>query len=204
MFLLTNKAALSALLLSKHQYKLIHLSLNKIAIIDNIHHFIQTYMLLRTIQLIDWPCIMAIQNECYHAFPTESMEVMQSKWHISPNSCFVIENNNQVQGYCLAHPWQIKEPPALNQLIDSLPDTVNTLYIHDLALSSTIQGQGAGVKLLNQCKLFAKTHHFDHLSLVAVQGAEQFWYKQGFIEQLTDKSLQSYCNSPKFMVLSLT
>lgn len=160
-------------------------------------------MLLRNITSADWSAIMAIQAECYHAFEPESQAVMKSKWQMSPNCCFAVELKGKLLGYCLAHPWNSAFPPSLNQLLKQLPESVNTLYIHDIALSYDIQGQGAGKALLMRCKQYAQENQLASLSLVAVQNANDFWLKQGFNPIETVKCLASYGHGASFMKLAI-
>ncbi|MGL5361073.1 MAG: GNAT family N-acetyltransferase, partial [Shewanella sp.] len=70
-------------------------------------------MLLRAITPQDWDAILTIQAECYSQLDPEPLHVLQSKWQVSPSSCFVFELKNAVVGYCLAHPWVVNVPPAL-------------------------------------------------------------------------------------------
>ena len=158
-------------------------------------------MLLRAITHKDWPAIMDIQAECYHAFEPELLIVMQSKWQISPNTCLVIELNRKVVGYCLAHPWSADNPPTLNQKISHKVTDANYLYIHDIALSSSARGLGAAKKLISELKSKATMTNLKGLSLVAVQGAEQYWLRQGFIITTTSKPILGYCGSAKYMTL---
>ncbi|HAY93281.1 MAG TPA: N-acetyltransferase, partial [Shewanella sp.] len=48
-------------------------------------------MLLRAITPEDWDAILAIQDECYSQLDPEPLHVLQSKWQVSPQSCFVFE-----------------------------------------------------------------------------------------------------------------
>ncbi|BDM63445.1 hypothetical protein NFHSH190041_08970 [Shewanella sp. NFH-SH190041] len=118
-------------------------------------------MLIRAVEHRDWPAIMAIQEACYHAFDPEPLSVMQSKWHLSPSTCFISEYHHRVVGYCLAHPWR-GAPPALNQQLPTQISQPDTLYLHDMALAPQAQGLGAGqamLKQLNHTSLSIGTAH---------------------------------------------
>lgn len=159
-------------------------------------------MLLRAITPTDWDAILEIQAECYSQLEPEPLTVLQSKWQVSPRSCFVFELNGTVVGYCLAHPWVTHTPPALYQVITNLPNA-NTLYLHDIAISATAQGTGAGARALTYLIELAKTLGLDSLSLVAVQGADSYWRKQGFKMHTIDKSLASYTADAMYMIYSI-
>ena len=159
-------------------------------------------MKLRQIQPLDWENILAIQLECYPQIEPESLDVLQSKWHASPESCFVIEAQSQVIGYCLAHPWTLDIPPSLEQVLLDISHA-NTLYLHDIALSSKAQGKGAGRRVLSKLVYFAASHNYPTISLVAVQGAHRYWAKQGFKSKDIDKDLSSYTKDACYMVYTL-
>ncbi|MCK8043812.1 GNAT family N-acetyltransferase [Shewanella sp. 1CM18E] len=159
-------------------------------------------MNLRPITQADWSCILDIQLECYPQIEPESLEVLQSKWLASPESCFIIEANNSIIGYCLAHPWYLDNPPSLEQQLAKI-DQANTLYLHDIALSAKAQGKGAGKQALNQLISFANTNNYPNISLVAVQGAHLYWGKQGFIAKQINKDLSAYPEDARYMVYTL-
>lgn len=156
----------------------------------------------RSITEDDWTSILLIQQECYPELEPESLRVLQSKWVVSPQSCFVLEANERVVGYCLAHPWKLNCPPSLAQVITSI-EQPDTLYLHDLALSSKAQGKGAGQAALQKLIRLAQRECYGKLSLVAVQGASRYWKKQGFVEQSIDKSLAGYTADACYMVLDI-
>ncbi|GIU12072.1 MULTISPECIES: GNAT family N-acetyltransferase [unclassified Shewanella] len=159
-------------------------------------------MKIRPIQASDWPHILEIQLECYPQIEPESLSVLQSKWQVSPDTCFVIESQTRVIGYCLAHPWIKDSPPSLEQVL-AKTDTANTLYLHDIALSSLSQGKGAGRQVLSTLMELAHSKGYPTISLVAVQGANHYWAKQGFEIQKIDKDLSGYTDDACYMVYTL-
>lgn len=159
-------------------------------------------MLLRAITPQDWDAILAIQDECYSQLDPEPLHVLQSKWQVSPQSCFVFEVDKSVVGYCLAHPWTTNMPPALYQPITHLPKA-DTLYLHDIAISAKAQGLGAGAKALTRLTLLADRYNLNSLSLVAVQGADSYWQKMGFKPQAIDKCLGSYTDDAMYMIYKI-
>lgn len=159
-------------------------------------------MLLRAITPQDWDAILNIQDECYSQLDPEPLHVLQSKWRVSPQSCFVFEVDEAVVGYCLAHPWAVNMPPALYQPITHLPKA-DTLYLHDIAISAKAQGLGAGTKALTRLIQLADRLNLNSLSLVAVQGADCYWFKMGFKPQSIDKCLGSYTDDAIHMIYKL-
>ncbi|WP_228289623.1 GNAT family N-acetyltransferase [Shewanella cyperi] len=146
---------------------------------------------LRPITDADWDGIMAIQAQCYGALGPESLEVMQSKWHSSPGSCFVMELQGELLGYCLAHPWQQDAPPPLYQTLPPL-ERRGKLYLHDMAFSAHARGKGLGKQALAKLTQQARAWQLDALALVAVLGADSYWQRQGFSAIPCPKPLDSY------------
>ena len=159
----------------------------------NIRHIIPT----------DWPAILNIQKECYPDIVHESLAALQSKAFVAPQSCYVLEVDGHVLGYCLAHPWHINQPPSLEQVIDA-PNDANTLYLHDIVFSHKARGLGAGEKVFNRLVNKAKQLNFDTLSLVAVQGANTYWHRLGFKSRIIDKSLDDYPEDACYMVYQVS
>lgn len=159
-------------------------------------------MQLRAIQTNDWQAILNIQDECYNAVDPEPLHVLKSKWEVSPDSCFVMEKDGLVLGYCLAHPWVETTPPPLYHALTELP-APNTLYLHDMAISARAQGLGAGGKALSKLKQLAERWSLSSLSLVAVQGAGSYWRRQGFADSQSLKCLGSYSDDASYMILPL-
>ena len=103
-------------------------------------------MNIRPITVNDWSCIVDIQAQIYGTDFLESLDVLKSKWQLSPDSCFVCENSNgDILAYLLSHPWNQSTPPKWNQL---LPQTLiaNTFVLHDLAV--LVSGKGIGKKMV--------------------------------------------------------
>ncbi|MCL1116882.1 MULTISPECIES: GNAT family N-acetyltransferase [Pseudomonadati] len=162
-------------------------------------------MSIRQITANDWPAIMAIQQSCYHDITPESLESMQSKWRVSPNSCMVYEYQNQIMAYILTHPWQKGDAPKLDSVLSSIKET-KSLYIHDMAVSPSAQGLGVAKKLVNQVITISTNSDFAGIGLIAIQGARTFWQAFGFqpfdnISGSLSASLASYSDDACYMYL---
>lgn len=148
-----------------------------------------------------WQGILQVQKEAYTDIPHEEVDVLKSKWKASPETCFVYQDSdNKVLGYLLAHPWNSDEPP---KLFETLPENSagDTLYLHDLAVSSNARGIGVGRKLSNKLLEIAKLKKFRRVRLVAVQGSEDYWFNFGFREINNVSVSQSYGANAKLMSL---
>ena len=148
-----------------------------------------------------WQGILQVQENAYTDSLQEDLAVLKSKWKTSPETCFVyLDSENKVLGYLLAHPWNSDEPP---KLFDELPHNSagDILYLHDLAVSSNARGLGVGRQLSSKILKIAKLKKFRRVLLVAVQGAEDYWFKFGFREVHNMSVSPSYGTNTKLMSL---
>jgi predicted N-acetyltransferase YhbS len=161
-------------------------------------------MSIRTIDESVWTGILRVQEEAYADVFPESLEVLKSKWHTSPSTCFVyVDNNGELLGYLLSHPWPSSSAPKLHEEI-TFHAASDNLYLHDLAVSDKARGKGAAQQLVNALLQSAHTLGHKTISLVAVQGAGKFWSKYGFA-RVTEMPLpDSYGHDAQFMRMQLS
>ena len=126
-----------------------------------------------------WPDILQLQNNVYLSVEPESLEVLQSKWLRSPETCFVFQENSQIMGYLLAHSWNTEIPPKLFKLLPSNSEG-SILFLHDLAIRKGASGKGIGKKLIAQLFKTACLQGYEQILLVSVQNSAHFWQRQGF------------------------
>ncbi|WP_394129625.1 GNAT family N-acetyltransferase [Shewanella maritima] len=171
--------------------------------------------MIRNITSHDWPAIMAIQAQCYADDTLESLTVMQDKWRFSPNSCLVIDVENCIAGYVLAHSWQLHHIPKWDQPLPTAP-FFDCLYIHDMAIAQSFRGQGIAQQLYGALTQLLSSTAFEqpekspltHQALVALPSAVHFWQKLGFsqIEHPSAtliSSLSSYPEHTQYMLKPL-
>jgi predicted N-acetyltransferase YhbS len=126
-----------------------------------------------------WPAILALQSEAYYQIEPEDLETMHSKWRASPSCCFVYQNRGDILGYLLAHAWNSEEPPKLSQVLEQ-NCSGSILFLHDLAVSQTLKGQGVGHKMMDHLLKTIAPMNFKKINLVAIQGSVPFWQNMGF------------------------
>lgn len=148
-----------------------------------------------------WGYISNIQNEAYVEITPEDIHVLKSKWQASPKTCAVYVEGGKVLAYLLAHPWQNKLPPKLNEVCVITEST--NLYLHDLALSSEAMGKGIAKKLVTNLINIARTEGFNKIFLVAIQQSSLFWERFGFLTETEAVISKSYGDNAKLMVLDL-
>jgi ribosomal protein S18 acetylase RimI-like enzyme len=168
-------------------------------------------MMITEISKASWGEILHIQEEAYTGVPPEEVDVLKSKWEISPESCFVFRaDDGNILAYLLAHSWNSLEPPKLfdKTPADSMGDI---LYLHDLAVSNRARGMGIGKQLAKKLIESAKEKQLDKqckakykkILLVAVQDSSRFWSGLGFCEVLQVPVCSSYGDDAKLMLLNI-
>lgn len=148
-----------------------------------------------------WSDILKIQEEAYLEIEPEDVDILKSKWLLSPNTCAVYKEGDTILAYLLAHPWPSETPPKLHE---KYPITASlNLYLHDLALAKESRGKGIAKKLVTNLVDIAKAQGFNKILLVAVQNSSGFWSQFGF-KNLPDAVIcPSYGHNAKLMILEL-
>jgi ribosomal protein S18 acetylase RimI-like enzyme len=150
----------------------------------------------------DLPQVGMLAAAIHPDFP-EDDAVFAERLRLYPAGCHVLARGEALAAYVVSHPWIDRQPPALNDLLGVLPDRPSTYYIHDLALAPAARGSGAGGKIVAQLAALARSEALPTMSLVAVNGSERFWQRQGFapvaVPELEAK-LRSYSAAARFMV----
>jgi len=130
----------------------------------------------------DIAAINRIQHECYPEEYHETSEAFINKIQQSPDFCLVATNlQGQVLGYFMCVLASLEQFPCLHTENFECPKKPSLLYLHDMALSTFARGRGVRQAFLRA--IFQKAQQLPTLKsayLVAVQGAEVVWQKEGF------------------------
>ena len=165
----------------------------------------QLGMAWRTMSALDLTAVEAIAEVVHQDF-YESPAVLLEKRNLYPNGAHVLEIGERPVGYVLSHPYRLNAIPALNAPLGALPADADTYYLHDLALLPVARRMGAAQFIAGVLAKHALARGFTTMSLVAVNGSEGFWARQGFLAQnipeLTGKLL-SYEAGARYMVREL-
>ncbi|WP_127023380.1 GNAT family N-acetyltransferase [Rheinheimera mangrovi] len=134
-----------------------------------------------TLSACDVPQLMQVQQNCYSEELVESAAVMSERVSAFTQTCWGYFVDQQMAGYLLAYPSVLG---SITPLAAPFPQYQNTncLYLHDMAISSDFRGQALAPALLANASTEAKKLGLEALALVAVQGAEGYWAKQGFVK----------------------
>lgn len=127
----------------------------------------------------DIPAVTDI-SDAVHGDYTEHAAVYFERLQFYPAGCWLLERDGQAIGYLLSHPWTGTQPPALNHLIQTLPEPADHYYLHDLALLPGARGSGAAQAAIGIVRDQARQAGFTRIALTAVNGADAFWVRNGF------------------------
>lgn len=127
-----------------------------------------------------WDDIVSLQAKAYTDITPESLEVLQSKWLRSPETCFVCYRQNELVSYLLAHAWHCESAPKLDTCLPAMQMPSRYLFLHDLAVSPTCAGEGVGADMVQHLLKHSQRQAFEQIRLVSVQGSVPFWQKMGF------------------------
>ena len=137
----------------------------------------------------------------------EGRDCFANRLALNPDGCFVLaEGSGPPKGYLVAYPWRRDGAPALNTLIESIPDDAGVLYLHDLALHPDARGQGRSRPIVERLAAGAKAVGWPALALVAVNDAAPFWEGLGFTAVETPEmaaKLASYGPGARYMLRRL-
>jgi GNAT superfamily N-acetyltransferase len=134
-----------------------------------------------TLSARDVPQLMRVQQNCYSEELVESAAVMSERVSAFTDTCWGCFIDQQMAGYLLAYPSVLGSITPLAAPFPLYQNT-NCLYLHDMAISSDFRGQSLAPALLAYAGIEAKKLGLQALALVAVQGAEGYWAKQGFVK----------------------
>lgn len=128
---------------------------------------------------------------CVHPDYMEDLAVFEERLKLAPTGCFSLVRGKEVLGYQISHPWQGLISPPLNTLLHTLPDKADSWYIHDLALSSAVRGQGFAQQALLLAEQAARRQNLHTLLLTSTCHAIGFWHKAGFTDAPINKTEQA-------------
>lgn len=155
--------------------------------------------------LDDIPIVDAIGKIVHPDFP-EDITIMENRFALFPQGCFVAKGKDKILGYAISHPSIIGKPAPLDTII-TLPENADCLFLHDIALNDEARGLGLGRQIVPLLKTAALLNGFKRLCLVSVNNSLSFWQAQGFDvltpdDKLTAK-LETYSSDAAYMVLTI-
>ncbi|MFE6158692.1 GNAT family N-acetyltransferase [Streptomyces sp. NPDC056486] len=150
------------------------------------------HMHIRKIAEDDWDGIVALEAETYiDSDLSEEREALESRGNASPDTSFVLDSEQQIVGYCLALPYPMFQYPDLARGEVTVYRSRN-LHLHDFVVAESFRGKGWSGQLLNRLMDTARSKGYEHISLVALGGADAFWSANGFQRRHDVALPQSY------------
>ncbi len=158
---------------------------------------------IRSMRSEDLPAVMEIEACCYTEIAPESKECLGAKFASSPSTCFVGCQGSEVIAFLIAFPINFESPPQLHASSCVVPNSADTLYLHDLAVISSQRRCGVGRLLINAFLANMKALKYSRASLIAVQNSTDYWKRHGFqpanLTQSLKDTLASYGESACYL-----
>lgn len=144
--------------------------------------------------------IVLLQLQAYTDELAESADVLGSRIAHGGAHSFVATSGDALVGYVLAHRWPDHSSPGLGLVMEQTPPDSTVIHLHDMAVAPEFRGSGIAQALLNALEQSA-LEVVDSITLVAVQGAQNFWARVGFEDE---GPVPNYDAGARFMRKRLT
>lgn len=117
------------------------------------------------------------------AFPDhfEDRDCFADRLSLYPEGCRVLSDGERVLGYRIAYPSHRGSIPPLNSRLSALAAGADILYLHDLALRPEARAGGQARADIEALISQASTDGWPAIALVAVNHAQTFWARHGFV-----------------------
>lgn len=143
----------------------------------------------RPITPTDLPGLLAVQRACYGSDYLESAEVYARRLACPGQCSLVVEHAGRICAYLAAYDSvQGKVTPLHGEF--EAADPPDTLYLHDMAVLPPWAGRGFARALLEPVWHSALARGISRSALVAVQGSQAFWERQGYAVHALHDALQ--------------
>lgn len=111
----------------------------------------------------------------------EDRDCFADRLSLYPEGCRVLNDGDRVLGYRIAYPSRRGSIPPLNSRLSALPADADVFYLHDLALRPETRGAGHAQADIEVLIDQARTDGWPAVALVAVNDAQAFWTRHGFV-----------------------
>ena len=168
------------------------------------------------------PGVMAVQARAYGAGFLEAPEVLGNKLHATRGTCWgALVDAAALSGqeasavglgglcaYAIAHAVPVGAPLVLNRSMatttaPTMPDHDDWLYVHDIAVDPGYAGIGLAARLMQAVLEAGRRLDLTRAMLVAVQGAEPYWARHGFVAQAAPMPVQGFGDGAVWMSRAL-
>ncbi len=128
----------------------------------------------------DLPDLLRIDRESYRPEFRESDAAFLAKIALFPAGCLGCFQERAMCGYVFALPWTATRLIGVGELVQSLPDRPDVMYLHDMVVDPDWRGRRVAALLLAEITRLAASLDLHRIVLVAVQDSEPFWQHAGF------------------------
>ena len=127
---------------------------------------------LRALGAADVNAVLRIQAQCYGDGFAEPGEVFTRRLQSVGHCSWAAEQGGELVAYLAAY-WS--RPGAITPLNGDFADyaDASVLYLHDMAVSSVVAGQGLAQRMVQAVKTQARARGAQRRALVSVQGAQR-------------------------------
>ena len=136
---------------------------------------------LRPLTLADVPALGRLEAELYLPSLHESEEAFSRLITLFPDGCLGAFDGEGLCGYGLAVPMPAGATLALKAPLTAIPRDADALYIHDVAVAPRWRRRGVAARLVAALLAAGERNGLRRADLVAVQAAEPFWERMGFV-----------------------
>ena len=143
---------------------------------------------LRPLLAEDLDAVLRIQRQCYHTALLEDGAALAAKiaaanQYAVPTAWCAEHPQGALLAYAIAYPLNpARQPPRWNTPCAPAPVADAThLYVHDIAVAPAARRARLAERLLAQVLAQGRALHLARAALVAVQGAQTYWRRQGFV-----------------------
>lgn len=146
-------------------------------------------MIIRPMRSADLPQVLALQHLAYPPALWDAAPAFESRLALAPSTNLVLERDGAIAAYLISHPWPGQAPPAVDTVLSPLPAPPHVWFIHDLTTGPAVRGSGAGRALFKAGAQAARALGLAKAELIAIEGAEPFWARLGFVRLSADPDL---------------
>ena len=150
---------------------------------------------LRALGAADVNAVLRIQAQCYGDGFAEPGEVFARRLQSVGHCSWAAEQGGELVAYLAAY-WS--RPGAITPLNGDFADyaDASVLYLHDMAVSSVVAGQGLAQRMVQAVKTQARARGVQRTALVSVQGSQLYWERQGYkADSVTNAAQQQHLAS---------
>jgi ornithine decarboxylase len=138
-------------------------------------------VLIRPLAEPDWTSVAVLEAATYQDLGLSEGQIAL-RTRAGAGTSFVYESDGIIVGYVLALPCPYGSIPDL-EVAGPMAESASNLHLHDMAVAAGHRGAGLGTRLAGHLLTVARELGYQRVSLVALDGRNAFWGRQGFVAQ---------------------